>query len=135
MNKLTGKIVNITSSGNISLVEAKVDDVVLSSMILGNSSNTSFLKVGNTIQLLFKESEVSIAKNFGGEISLRNQLQGPILKIKKGEVFSEITFDFKGNKMVSLITTRSVDRLELLVGDVVTGFIKSNEVILSIEDE
>jgi molybdopterin-binding protein len=37
--------------------------------------------------------------------------------------------------MVSLITTRSVDRLELLVGDVVTGFIKSNEVILSIEDE
>lgn len=135
MNKLSGKIVNITSSGNISLVEAEVDDVVLSAMILGNSSNTNFLKLGNIIQLLFKESEVSIAKNFVGEISLRNRLEGPILKIKKGEVFTEITFDFKGNKMVSLITTRSVDRLALLVGDEVTGFIKSNEVILKTEDE
>lgn len=135
MNKLLGKIVNITSSGNISLVEAKVGDVLLSAMILGNSTNTNFLKVGNPIQLLFKESEVSIAKNFEGEISLRNRLKGPILKIKKGEVFSEITFDFNGNTMVSLITTRSVDRLVLSVGDEVTGFIKSNEVILSTEDE
>lgn len=135
MNKLIGEISNITSSGNISLVEAKVDDVILSAMIIGNSSNTDFLKIGNKIQLLFKESEVSLAKNFEGEISLRNRLKGPILKIKKGKVFSEITFNFKGNKMISLITTRSVERLGLELADVVTGFIKSNEVILSAENE
>ena len=133
MNKLSGEITTITSSGNISLVEAKVDDVVLSAMIIGNAENTSFLKIGNSIQLMFKESEVSIAKNFEGEISLRNRLKGPILKIKKGKVFSEITFNFKGNNMVSLITTRSVERLALVVGDEITGFIKSNEVILSDE--
>lgn len=131
MNKLFGQITNITTSGNISLVEAKVDDVILSAMIIGNSDNTEFLKLGNNVHLLFKESEVSLAKNFEGEISLRNQLKGPILKIKKGIVFSEITFNFKGNEMISLITTRSVERLGLDIGDVITGFIKSNEVILS----
>ena len=135
MNKLLGEITTITSSGNISLVEAKVDDVILSAMIIGNTENTKFLKVGNKVHLLFKESEVSIGKNFEGEISLRNRLVGSILKIKKGEVFSEITFDFKGNPMVSLITTRSVERLALEPGDTITGFIKSNEVILSDADE
>lgn len=135
MNKLVGEITNITSSGNISLVEAKVDDVILSAMIIGNSGNTDFLKIGNKVQLLFKESEVSLAKNFEGEISLRNRLKGPILKIKKGKVFSEITFNFKGNKMISLITTRSVERLGLEIADEVTGFIKSNEVIISAIDE
>lgn len=135
MNKLLGEITSITSSGNISLVEAKVDDVVLSAMIIGNTTNTHFLKIGNKVQLLFKESEVSIAKNFEGEISLRNRLIGQVLKIKNGIVFSEISFDFKGNRMVSLITTRSVERLGLEVGDEITGFVKSNEVILSEADE
>jgi len=131
MNKLSGTIENITSSGNISLVEVNVAGVLLSAMIIGNAGNTPFLKIENSVQVLFKESEVSIAKNFQGEISLRNRLVGPILKLKKGIVFSEITFDFKGHRMVSLITTRSVERLELVVGDEITGFIKSNEVILS----
>ena len=51
MNKLVGEITNITSSGNISLVEAKVDDVILSAMIIGNSGNTDFLKIGKENRL------------------------------------------------------------------------------------
>lgn len=135
MNSLKGNIVDILSSGNISLVEVAVKNVVLSSMIIGNASNTEFLQLGNTVKLLFKESEMSIAKNFQGELSLRNRLTGPILKLKKGKVFSEITFDFQGYKLVSLITTRSVERLELKIGEEITGLIKSNEVILSTSDE
>lgn len=131
MNKLNGKIATITSSGNISLVEVLVENVMLSAMIIGNTSNTEFLKNGRKVELLFKESEVSLAKNFEGDISLRNRLKGKVLKIKKGEVFTEVTFDFKGYEIKSLITTRSVERIGLLPDDIVTGFIKSNEVILS----
>lgn len=135
MNILTGKIASITSSGNISLVEVTVSEVVLSAMVIGNTTTTDFLMEGNSVQLLFKESEVSLAKNFQGDISLRNRLKGPVLAIKRGEVFTEITFDFKGDRLKSLITTRSVDRLGIESGDVVTGFVKSNEIILSANNE
>lgn len=135
MNRIKGEISNITSSGNISLVEAKVNNQTMAAIVIGNPSNTGYMKIGRQISLLFKETEVSIAKNFTGQISMRNQLEGPILKIKNGDVFSKITFDFKGIKIVSLITTGSALRLDLKVGDVITGMIKANEVILMETDE
>lgn len=135
MNRITGEISKITSSGNISLVEAKVNHQTMAAIVIGTSSNTSYMKIGKLIELLFKETEVSIAKNFTGQISLRNQLEGPILKIKKGEVFSKITFDFMGIEIVSLITTGSAIRLDLKVGDVITGMIKANEVLLMEKEE
>lgn len=135
MNKVIGNIVGIDTSGNISLVEVKVNEVILSSMIIGNEKNTEFLEMGREVQLLFKESEVSIAKNFSGELSLRNRFKGPILKLKKGKLFTEVFFNFEGFRLTSLITTRSVNRMDLKVGEEITGLIKSNEVILSIANE
>jgi molybdopterin-binding protein len=115
MNRIAGEIIKITSSGNISLVEAKVKDQLMAAIVIGNSSNTSYLNVGQKISLLFKETEVSIAKDFVGQISMRNQLEGTILKMKIGEVFSNITFDFHGIKIISLITSGSSQRLNLKV--------------------
>ena len=136
MNAIKGEIIQITSSGNISLVEAQVEDITMAAIVIGNPENTGYMKIGKKIDLLFKESEVSIARDFTGEISMRNQLKGSIMKMEKGNVFSKITFDFKSHPIVSLITTGSANRLNLKVGDRITGLIKANEVILmDAEDE
>ena len=136
MNTIKGEISAIISSGNISMIEAKVEDTIMAAIVIGNPQNTTYLKIGKKIELLFKESEVSIARDFIGFISMRNQLEGPILKIERGDVFSKITFDFKGHQLVSLITSGSAKRLNLRTGDIITGLIKANEVILmQIDDE
>lgn len=130
MNKLEGVITQITSSGNISLVDVTAHGVPLSAIIIGTEENTSYLKVGRSIFVLFKESEVSVGRDLNGRISLRNCLEGPVIKLQKGVIFSKITIDFKGIPVVSLITTRSSEKLKIEIGDVITAFIKSNEVIL-----
>ena len=130
MNKLYGKITAITSSGNISLVDAEVSGYPMSAIMIGTSENTGYLKEGREIILLFKESEVSVGKDIRGMISLRNQLPVVVEEVQKGTVFSKICMRLADTSIVSLITTRSAEKLGLKKGDEVTAFIKSNEVIL-----
>ncbi len=130
MNKLRGTIHHILSSGNISLVDVDSEGINFTAIIIGTSENTLYLREGNEILVLFKESEVSIGKDFTGQISLRNQIEGVIEAIKQGEVFSKITLIFGERQINSLITSRSVVKLGLKKGDTVTAFIKANEVLL-----
>ena len=130
MNQLPGTIKSVTSSGNVSLVSLETAGIDMSAIILGTTANTPYLRQGKTVLILFKESEVSIGKNFSGLISLRNQIRAEIIAIEKGEVFAKIDMEFMSLQLTSLITTRSAERLELQPGDKVTAFIKSNEVML-----
>ncbi len=130
MNKLRGTIKNILSSGNISLVDVDSEGIQFTAIIIGTRDNTLYLREGKEILVLFKESEVSIGKDFSGQISLRNQIEGTISDIKQGEVFSKITLTFGNRQINSLITSRSVVKLGLSRGDTVTAFVKANEVLL-----
>lgn len=135
MNKIKGNITGITTSGNISLIDIDANGVSLSAIIIGTPENTPYLIKDKVISVLFKESEVSIGRDIKGKISLRNCLEGPIKKLENGTIFSKVTIDFFGSDIMSLITVRSAERLDLKHGDVVTAFIKSNEVILMDTDE
>ena len=128
MNKLKGFISNVSTSGNISIVEVNIQSEKIFSIIIGNKEE--FLKIGNEVYVIFKETEVSIAKDFKGEISLQNRLNCKILKIKKGKLLTEIIMQWKNEKIKSIITTKSAERLSLREGDNITAFIKTNEVSL-----
>ena len=62
------------------------------------------------------------------EISLRNQLKGRITEIVRSDVVSEVTIDTAAGQISAVITTRSIDRLALKVGDEVRALIKATEV-------
>lgn len=62
----------------------------------------------------------------------RNQLKGSIKTLKKGPVSTEVV-DVNGLEIVSSITTRSVETLELKVGDEMVAVIKSNSVMIGKE--
>jgi molybdopterin-binding protein len=64
-------------------------------------------------------------------ISARNQLPGKITSIHSGEVMAEVEVAVGEQRIVSVITRRSVEDLGLAVGDEVTVVIKSTEVMLS----
>ena len=65
--------------------------------------------------------------------SIRNRLRGTIEKIVSDKVVSEVVIRTKAGDVTSIITTGSVQRMNLKQGDTVFAIIKATEV--SVEKE
>jgi molybdopterin-binding protein len=130
MNKLPGKISKVQQSGAILLVDVDVDGHGFSALLIESATHPEWLQAGNTIDLVFKETEVSLAKGLSGQISLRNRMKCSVQEIKRGDLLSKVILKFLDYTLVSAITTRAADSLQLKVGDEIEALIKSNEVSL-----
>jgi len=130
MNRITGKISLIQHSGAILLVDIDVDGHGFSAMLIESATHPEWLQKGNTVDIVFKETEVSLAKNLSGIISMRNRMKCIVQHIERGELLSKINLKFQEYIVTSAITTRSVDSLDLKIGDEVEALVKANEVSL-----
>jgi molybdate transport system regulatory protein len=130
MNILTGKITKIQQSGAILLVDVDVEGQGFSALLIESATPPNWLKESNTIDLVFKETEVSLAKGLSGLISLRNRMLCQVVKVERGELLSKISVQFHQHRITSAITTRAVDSLQIVVGDTVEALVKANEVSL-----
>lgn len=130
MNKLQGRIIHIESSPHMSLVDVDVDGDIFYSIVLETPETADYLRKGERITLLFKETEVSIARNLAGEISLRNRFKAVIARIERSQILTKVILNYKKTEIISIISTRSSDRLGLRPGDAVEGLVKTNEVSL-----
>lgn len=130
MNKLPATITAILQSGTILLVDAEAGGQGFSALLIESISRPEWLEVGKAVDLVFKETEVSLAKNLQGQISMRNRMKCNVLKVDKGELLSMITLQFNSFTVVSAITTRAVNSLQLEIGDEVDALVKANEVSL-----
>ncbi|MDD2915883.1 MAG: TOBE domain-containing protein [Gallionella sp.] len=130
MNSLPGIITAIESNEHLSLVDVLVGQDSFTAMLLETPQSAPHLKVGNRVAVLFKETEVSLAKNLSGLLSLRNRIKATVRSIRHGEILSEVVLDHHGQTVTSIITSRAVKRLELQQGDEVEALVKANEVSL-----
>ena len=130
MNKLPGTITKIQQSGAILLVDIDVDGQGFSALLIESATQQDWLQKGNSIGMVFKETEVSLAKNLSGIISLRNRMKCKVLQIDRGELLSKISLQFLKYTITSAITTRSVYSLQLSIGDEVEALVKANEISL-----
>lgn len=64
-------------------------------------------------------------------INTRNQFKGKIKEIILGPVVSEVDVETPHGIVTSVITTRSVQELELQVGSEVLALVKSTEVAIA----
>ena len=131
MNRLRGQITGIESNGHISLVDVAVNGDTFAAILLEAPDSAAYLAVGNPVDVLFKETEVSLAKNLSGLISLRNRMRATVQHIRQGEILSEVVLDYRGQPLTSIITSRSIQRMEIREGDEVEALIKANEVSLT----
>jgi len=129
MNRLKGTIIAIQHSGELSQVDIACDNTMVTAYILGKPESSN-LKIGNEVSLLFKESEVALAKDLKGSLSLRNRFEGVIEKIVYGELLVEVTILFKENKIVSIISRRACEAMKLKERETVTALVKANEMTL-----
>jgi len=64
-------------------------------------------------------------------INARNQFHGHVKEIVRGDVVSEVDIQTPYGIVTSVITTRSVDALGLVVGKEVIALVKSTEVSIA----
>ncbi|HWK53826.1 MAG TPA: molybdopterin-binding protein [Hyphomicrobiales bacterium] len=66
-----------------------------------------------------------------GAINARNQFKGTVKEIIRGPVLSEVDVETAAGTVTSVITSRSIDTLNIKVGDEVLTVFKSTEVLLA----
>ncbi len=130
MNKLKGKIKDIQSSDNISIIHVDVEGDVFSSIVLEGKMGGANYKIKDAVTLLFKETEVGIAKDLTGMISFRNRFKSVVTKIDKGPILAKVTLRYRSHTIESIISTQSVLQMKLKDKEEVEWLVKTNEVTL-----
>jgi len=131
MNILKGTIEKLTISGSLTLIGIKVNTIDMSAIVIDTPKTAPYLKIGNTITVVFKETEVIIGKGNTDEISLRNKFKGTIEILESKELLSKLTINTNVGKISSIITTNAVKQLKLELGTAVTAMVKTNEILIS----
>ena len=134
MNILIGNITSIHGSESLSLVKIEVGGLMFTSIIIDTPESDVYFKIGNTVKVYFKETEVIIAKNELLNISIQNKIPCTIISMKLGEILTELHLRFEDFDIKSLITTNACKTLNLKNGDAVLALIKTNEISLSPND-
>jgi molybdate transport system regulatory protein len=135
MNRLRGRIIRIQSNDHLSLVDVDVNGDIFTATLLETPEDASYLRLGNMVDVLFKETEVSLAKGLSGLISLRNRVNTTVKLVRSGIILSEVVLDYRGQPISSIITTGSIKRLDIKPGDEVEALVKANEVtLMELED-
>ena len=136
MNKLRGRITGIESNDHVSLVDVDVYGDSFTATLLETPEDSPYLQVGSEVIVLFKETEVSLAKGLSGLISLRNRVNAIVKQARSGVILSEVVLEYRGQTLSSIITTRSITRLDIKAGDEVEAMVKANEVtLMEVDDE
>jgi molybdopterin-binding protein len=65
------------------------------------------------------------------KISARNQLQGTVQSITRGEAIANVVLEVAGQRLVASITVEAVEELGLSEGSEVTAIVKASDVMLA----
>ncbi len=127
MNRLHGTITAIQHAGAINRVVADCSGVPFTCVTLDLAAN---FHEGGAVDIIFKETEVALARSREMLISISNVLECLVESVEEGVLLSQVTLSFEGNRFASIITTDSLKRLEIRAGEKVMALIKANEVSL-----
>ncbi len=125
---IKAKIKSIENVDSLNIVKFDFYDTTLTMMSLDLNDE---IKVGKTVKLAVKPTQIAIAKNFNGELSYSNQLKSTIISMENGQLLSSIKLKYFDTTIESIITASSSKRMALHVEDEVTVLIKANELSIS----
>ncbi len=146
MNTLHGEIMEVTTEGDLSLIKIRAAGQLFHSIVLDTPATSPYLKKDHAVRLLFKETEVILAKTDPLQISVRNQVRCRVDKIVNGTLLCELTLSWSDDPNTSsgptpprhtirsIITRNACEQLSLKENDPVIALIKTNEVSLSPHD-
>lgn len=128
MNVLRGEVIELLNEGDIVIVKIRIKGQIFSVLMLGITF-LSDLKIGNEVDLLFKEHELAFM-SLNSKTSVENTFEAKITGLKKGKLLWNVEFDFEGLKLYSIITALKGEKLELKENELWLCFVKANDIIL-----
>ena len=123
MSQLVATIKKINSIDNLNIVEFDFHGLTLKMMSLDLNAD---IQVGKKVKLSVKPTNISIAKNLIGEISLSNQIVATIENLENGQLLSSVSLKVHNTILESIITVDSSKRMNLQIGESVTILIKAS---------
>ncbi len=131
MNKIPGKIVEISSSENISLIAVDTGSRVLYVLVVETPETAKYLKIGEKIYLLIKETEVALAREIQNcQTSFLNQINCIVEKIISGKVLSKIVLNCETCQLKAILPTEAIKQMKLKENENVVALIKANEITI-----
>ena len=124
MNYIRAIVDKRESCDNINIVSFITDEQSLSMISLELSEQ---IKHGVKVLLGVKSTNIALAKNLTGFLSVSNQLKVKIDSLTMGELLCSVKFEFADELQESIITKTSAERMQLQVGDEITALIKSSD--------
>ena len=129
MSNFIATIKKINSVDNLNIVEFDFNGITLKMMSLDLNDD---VQIGKKVRLLVKPTNISLAKNLVGEISLSNQIVATIQSLENGQLLTSVILEINDTILESIITVDSSKRMNLQIGESVTILIKASN--LSIEE-
>ncbi|MCD6211738.1 MAG: transporter [Sulfurovum sp.] len=135
MSQLIATIENIESVDNLNIVTFMCNDEPLKMMSLDLNET---VQIGKRVVLACKPTSVALAKPtmdkqaFSDMLSYANQIKVTISSMDVGKLLSSIKLHFGDFILESIVTTASVQRMNLSEKDELLALIKANE--LSIQE-
>ena len=123
MSQFVATIKKINSIDNLNIVEFDFHGLTLKMMSLDLNAD---VQVGKKVKLSVKPTNISIAKNLIGEISLSNQIVATIQSLENGQLLTSVILKINDTLLESIITVDSSKRMNLQIGEVVTILIKAS---------
>ncbi len=124
MNSFKAKVTKIENLDSLNIVQFEFNNLNLLSMMSLELDN---LKEGMTVLLNVKATHIGIAKDLQGQISFSNFIPSEIIKINKGKLLSDITLKSGDTVFTSIITSHSVNRMNLQEKQKVSAVFKASE--------
>lgn len=125
MNTLSASVITIDNSSHLCALGVSYGNDLFELILV----ETPSLDCGDTVTLVFKETEVILQKS-AFQISSANTLNGIIKSIESGIVLTSVTLSYHETSIVALITTNAYKRLELSIGDEVIWMVQPSEISL-----
>ncbi|MBU0926062.1 TOBE domain-containing protein [bacterium] len=124
MSPFIATIKKINNIDSLNIVEFDFEEIPLKMMSLDLNKD---VQIGKRVKLAVKPTNISIAKNLSGEISLSNQLVAIIKSIENGQLLSSIILEANDTIFESIITSDSSKRMNLQKNEQVSILIKASD--------
>lgn len=127
MSQIIATIKNIRNVDSLNIIEFGFFNHTLKMVSLNLSKQIS---INKKVQLSIKPTNILIAKNLQGEISISNQLKAKIVKVENGELLSSILLKVEDTILESIITVDSSKNMNLVEDEEVLILIKASDLFI-----
>ena len=125
---IKAKISAIEQNDGVSVFEFSAENLSLKMLSLENLQN---LKIGDEVWLGFKSSDVFVATSPLLNCSVSNEIKAQISDIQRGQITSSLHLNAGKFEFESIISTASLKRLNLALGDQIYAYVKATSLYIA----